>query len=156
VLNGKDQSLVAGAIMTIEAERNFPAIDNNRNCGHKSVSPAQNRSTTRHSPSNRCSVPGPKKFCVHVEESVQVPTDEFPFKPEMTHEADLCHVSCGAFFWDIGGSNTCNANTDTFPHWLGYAYEHKKGISCRPPSNTLLTGSIWVTVNEVEVFESND
>jgi hypothetical protein len=69
----------------------------------------------------------------------------------MKRRAIECDSRCGPRFDDIGVSNNCNANTDSWT-WVGAIYTNDTGLD----GNTVFTGSRNFRVKEIEGFEITD
>jgi hypothetical protein len=74
---------------------------------------------------------------------------KFDLKSNKRRNAIACGAAWGPYFCDIGVSDRCNANSDSFADLLGTHY----GSNIGSDMMTFLTGSRHFTVQEIEVFE---
>jgi hypothetical protein len=78
---------------------------------------------------------------------------KFALKAAEKDKAIVCDSSRGPHFnGDIAVYDNCNANTDSFTRYFGYAYVNDTGLD----GKTFFTGSGEFTVKEIEVFEITD
>jgi hypothetical protein len=91
-----------------------------------------------------------KSFLFTLKNPHNFPARKFGLK--VKSRAIFCDSSRGPHFSDIGVSDNCNANTDSFTYHFGYGYANDTGLDRR----TFFTGSREFTVKEIEIFEITD
>jgi hypothetical protein len=97
--------------------------------------------------------PSLESFLFTLKNPQNLPARTFALKAERKDRAIYCLSSSGPCFYDIGVSGNCNANTDSCSFSsLGGSYTN----DTRLDAETVLTGSMFFTVKEIEVFEITD
>jgi hypothetical protein len=96
--------------------------------------------------------PSLKSFLFTLKNPHDIPARKFALKAEKKDEAIECWSSWGPRFGDIGVSDKCNANTNSFTSRFSGSYAN----GTRRPSDSFFTGSLYFTVKEIEVFEITD
>jgi hypothetical protein len=101
---------------------------------------------------NLCKVdPSLKSFIFTLKNPHNFPARKFALKAGTKHEAIYCGSECGPYFIGLDVSDNCNANTNS-GSGIGLAYANDTGLD----GETVLTGSFYFTVREIEVFEITD
>jgi hypothetical protein len=77
-----------------------------------------------------------------------IPARRFALMPKRKHQTIYCDSERGPLFGDMGVSNNCNANTDSYTY-LGRGSTNNTGLD----GATVFTGSFHFQVTEIEVFE---
>jgi hypothetical protein len=89
-----------------------------------------------------------KSFLFTLKNPHNIPARRFALKAEEKWAAIVCDSESGPFFWDIGVSDNCNANSLSHT-FLGLVYTNDTGLD----GNAVFTGSEHFQVKEIEVFE---
>jgi hypothetical protein len=99
---------------------------------------------------NRCKTdPSLKSFLFTLKNPHNLPARTFVLDAEGKDDAITCDSKRGPCFGDdLGVSDDCNANTDSWSD-LSDCYANDTGLD----GETVLTGSDYFTVKEIEVFE---
>jgi hypothetical protein len=92
-----------------------------------------------------------KSFVFTMKNPHNFPARKFALKAEEKDAAIVCDPSRGPFFCGICVSDDCNANTDS-SSWVGESCANDTVLG----ADTVLTGSFFFTVKEIEVFEIAD
>jgi hypothetical protein len=87
----------------------------------------------------------PEEFSFHTEKSAQHPCEE-----KKRQDAICCNSSSGPIFTGIAVWNQCDTNS--YARAFGSVSTNDTGLA----SGTFFTGSNYVTVGEIEVFEITD
>jgi hypothetical protein len=95
-----------------------------------------------------------KSFLFPLKNPHNFPARKFALKAEKKDEVIWCDSRSGPFFGDdFGGIGVCdNCNTNISWNYLSSSYANDTGLAGR----TVLTGSNFFTVKEIEVFEIAD
>jgi hypothetical protein len=93
-----------------------------------------------------------KSFIFTLKNSQNIPARKFALKADGWHRVMLCDTGCGPHFWDIGVSDDCNKNMDSYTEIFGSTYINDTGVS----GGQFFTNSRKFTVKEIEVFEITD
>jgi hypothetical protein len=108
-----------------------------------------------------------KNNCLKEDESLQsflftlvnqynVPAKRFALKIGEMRRAIACDADWGPSFCDIGVSDNCNTNKESFTLYFGSSYTNNPELGGGPDSNTFLTESGYFQVKEIEIFEITD
>jgi hypothetical protein len=81
------------------------------------------------------------------------PAKKFPLKAEGKNDAIVCNSEWGPHFYDVGVSDNCNGNTESFTLDFGQSYTNDTELD---EEKTLFTVSDFFQVKEIEVFEITD
>jgi hypothetical protein len=92
-----------------------------------------------------------KSFLYTLKNPHNSPASKFALKAEGRDRAISCDSSWGPCFCDICVAPMCNTVAMS-GSYLGFTYANDTGLDGR----TVLTGSKWFTVKEIEVFEITD
>jgi hypothetical protein len=76
-----------------------------------------------------------EEFPFHAEESPQRAARRFALKAERKRAAIRCNAERGPNFSDIGVSDKCNENMESYVA-LGFSYAHDVGLEGRPRSRS--------------------
>jgi hypothetical protein len=95
-----------------------------------------------------------KSFLFTVKNPHNIPPRRFELKPEKKHQAiyRFSENACFGFGCDLVVCENCNAVAKNYTYSLGNTYKNDTGID----SLTLLTGSRYFQVQEIEVFQIGD
>jgi hypothetical protein len=92
-----------------------------------------------------------KSFLFTLKNPHNIPAMKFPLKAKEKSLAINCMFNHCPVFYDIGVSDNCNVNTDSWAS-VGSAYTNNTGMN----GGTLFTGSYRFQVKEIEVFDITD
>jgi hypothetical protein len=93
--------------------------------------------------------PSLKSFVFTLKNPHNIPARRFGLKAEKRNEAIRCNCEYGPNFWDIGVSDNCNGNTNSWTFQFGESYTNDTGLN----GETFFTGSRNFQVKEIEIFE---
>jgi hypothetical protein len=93
-----------------------------------------------------------KSFLFTLKNPPKFSARRFPMKAEEKHQAIYCNADYGPCFCDIGVSDNCNTNSNSYTHRFGEDYTNDFGLD----GTTFFTGSQYFQVKEIEVFEIKD
>jgi hypothetical protein len=96
--------------------------------------------------------PSLKSFLFTLKNPHNVPARKFALKAEKKNKAICCNSLRGPHFRDIWVFDNRNANTRSYTNYFGRSYANNTSLD----ATTFLTGSLWFTVKEIEVFEITD
>jgi hypothetical protein len=96
--------------------------------------------------------PSLKSFLFTLKNPHKVSARRFALKAEEKDEAIVCNYEWGPHFYDIGVSNNCNGNAESYTSDFGNVYTNDTELD----DEMVFTGSHQFQVREIEVFEITD
>jgi hypothetical protein len=95
-------------------------------------------------------------FLFTVKNPNNIPPRKFPLKTDRRDFAIVCDSKLGPHFSDIGVSDHCRTNSDSYCFLFGNSYTNDIGMGGNPPESTFLCGGKRFRVSEIEVFMIKD